>query len=138
MWMGLLTNRQTKKLAVRGQPYRLNVFDTVSICPLCECMSIKLSDVQYKAGQERFRTLSTSYYRGAHGVILVYDISSRASFLSMGKWIEEARTNAAPDAALYLVILQSHSQMQKPKTNMVDLGWEQVRQGRNRWSRSFH
>ncbi|ORY72040.1 P-loop containing nucleoside triphosphate hydrolase protein [Pseudomassariella vexata] len=74
---------KSKKLAVRGKAYRLNVFDT--------------------AGQERFRTLSTSYYRGAHGVILVYDIASRKSFLSMERWIDEARANAAPDAALYLV-----------------------------------
>ncbi|KAI1852372.1 hypothetical protein JX266_002550 [Neoarthrinium moseri] len=74
---------KTKKLSVRGQAYRLNVFDT--------------------AGQERFRTLSTSYYRGAHGVILVYDISSRSSFLSMEKWIEEARNNAQPEAVLYIV-----------------------------------
>ncbi|KAI2623260.1 ras-domain-containing protein [Hypoxylon sp. NC1633] len=72
-----------KKLAVRGKAYRLNIFDT--------------------AGQERFRTLSTSYYRGAHGVILVYDISNRKSFLSMEKWIDEARSNASPDAVLYLV-----------------------------------
>ncbi|KAI0852280.1 ras-domain-containing protein [Daldinia vernicosa] len=72
-----------KKLAVRGKAYRLNIFDT--------------------AGQERFRTLSTSYYRGAHGVIIVYDITSRKSFLSMDKWIDEARSNASPDAVLYLV-----------------------------------
>ncbi|KAF7534481.1 hypothetical protein G7054_g6166 [Neopestalotiopsis clavispora] len=56
-----------------------------------------------KAGQERFRTLSTSYYRGAHGVIIVYDISSRSSFAAMDKWIEEARNNANPDAVLYIV-----------------------------------
>ncbi|KAI2473778.1 ras-domain-containing protein [Annulohypoxylon bovei var. microspora] len=72
-----------KKLAVHGKAYRLNIFDT--------------------AGQERFRTLSTSYYRGAHAVILVYDITSRKSFLSMEKWIDEARLNASPDAVLYLV-----------------------------------
>ncbi|KAI1805542.1 ras-domain-containing protein [Daldinia bambusicola] len=72
-----------KKLAVRGKGYRLNIFDT--------------------AGQERFRTLSTSYYRGAHAVILVYDITSRKSFLSMEKWIDEARSSASPDAVLYLV-----------------------------------
>ncbi|KAI1662976.1 ras-domain-containing protein [Daldinia decipiens] len=72
-----------KKLAVRGKAYRLNIFDT--------------------AGQERFRTLSTSYYRGAHGVIIVYDITSRKSFLSMEKWIDEARSSASPDAVLYLV-----------------------------------
>ncbi|KAI1331932.1 rab protein [Xylariaceae sp. FL0255] len=72
-----------KKLAVRGKAYRLNIFDT--------------------AGQERFRTLSTSYYRGAHAVILVYDISSKKSFASMEKWFDEARMNANPDAVLYLV-----------------------------------
>ncbi|KAI1180928.1 ras family-domain-containing protein [Nemania sp. FL0916] len=74
---------KTKKLAVRGKAYKLNIFDT--------------------AGQERFRTLSTSYYRGAHGVILVYDVSSKKSFASMEKWFDEARMNANPDAVLYLV-----------------------------------
>lgn len=56
-----------------------------------------------KAGQERFRTLSTSYYRGAHGVLLVYDVSSRTSFASMDKWFDEAEVNTAPGVALYLV-----------------------------------
>lgn len=60
-----------------------------------------------QAGQERFRTLSTSYYRGAHGVILVYDISNKKSFASMEKWFDEARMNANPDAVLYLVRINS-------------------------------
>ncbi|KAB5575887.1 ras family-domain-containing protein [Coniochaeta sp. 2T2.1] len=72
-----------KKLSVRGKPYRLTLFDT--------------------AGQERFRTLSTSFYRGAHAVILVYDISSRASFLTMDRWFEEVENNTVPEVALYLV-----------------------------------
>ncbi|CAP73118.1 uncharacterized protein PODANS_2_5320 [Podospora anserina S mat+] len=71
-----------KVLNVRGKPYRLTLFDT--------------------AGQERFRTLSTSFYRGAHGVLLVYDISTRASFLSMEKWFNEAEANTVEGVALYL------------------------------------
>ncbi|KAK4203671.1 P-loop containing nucleoside triphosphate hydrolase protein [Triangularia verruculosa] len=71
-----------KVLNVRGKPYRLTLFDT--------------------AGQERFRTLSTSFYRGAHGVLLVYDISTRASFLSMERWFNEAEANTVEGVALYL------------------------------------
>src|ERR1700709_573196 len=72
-----------KKLSVHGQTFRLNLLDT--------------------AGQERFRTLSNSYYRGAHGVILVYDISNRDSFLAMERWFEEVETNATPGVVTYLV-----------------------------------
>ncbi|KAK0720485.1 ribosomal S3Ae family-domain-containing protein [Lasiosphaeris hirsuta] len=59
--------------------------------------------IDFKAGQERFRTLSTSFYRGAHGVLLVYDISSRASFLTMERWFDEAEANTVEAVALYLV-----------------------------------
>jgi hypothetical protein len=67
-----------------------------------------------QAGQERFRTLSTSFYRGAHGVILVYDVSSRSSFQSMDKWFEEAETNTVSGAALYLVCLPAYPPTHPP------------------------
>ena len=41
------------------------------------------------AGQERFRTLTSSYYRGAHGIILVYDITSRGSYTNVTEWLKE-------------------------------------------------
>lgn len=58
---------------------------------------------QKQAGQERFRTLSTSFYRGAHGVLVVYDVTSRTSFASVDRWFDEAELNAGEDVALYLV-----------------------------------
>ena len=36
-------------------------------------------------------------------MILVYDISSRDSFLAMERWFEEAESNAMPGAVMYLV-----------------------------------
>jgi len=38
------------------------------------------------AGQERFRTAVAGYYRGALGVILVYDVTNRQSFQNIGYW----------------------------------------------------
>lgn len=51
------------------------------------------------AGQERFRTLSTSYYRGAHGIVFVYDVTNRATFDQMDSWFAEAEANTAVAAA---------------------------------------
>ena len=41
------------------------------------------------AGQERFKTITASYYKGAHGVILVYDITDRQSFKDIENWLAE-------------------------------------------------
>eukprot|EP00455_Lapot_gusevi_P044519 TRINITY_DN5569_c0_g4_i1.p1 TRINITY_DN5569_c0_g4~~TRINITY_DN5569_c0_g4_i1.p1 ORF type:complete len:211 (+),score=63.54 TRINITY_DN5569_c0_g4_i1:90-722(+) len=41
------------------------------------------------AGQERFRTIRSAYYRGADGIILVYDVTSRASFDHIDTWLQE-------------------------------------------------
>lgn len=38
------------------------------------------------AGQERYRTAVASYYRGALGVVLVYDVTNRESFHNIGYW----------------------------------------------------
>ncbi|KAG0293809.1 Ras- protein Rab-4A [Linnemannia gamsii] len=47
--------------------------------------------------------VTRSYYRGAAGALLVYDISNRNSFTSIAKWIADARKLAGADIALMLV-----------------------------------
>nr|GME14576.1 ras-related protein RABC2a-like [Ipomoea batatas] len=59
-----------KILTVGGKKLKLTIWDT--------------------AGQERFRTLTTSYYRGAQGIILVYDVTRRETFLNLSDiWAKE-------------------------------------------------
>eukprot|EP00929_Paragymnodinium_shiwhaense_P118508 TRINITY_DN9041_c0_g1_i1.p1 TRINITY_DN9041_c0_g1~~TRINITY_DN9041_c0_g1_i1.p1 ORF type:complete len:269 (+),score=41.16 TRINITY_DN9041_c0_g1_i1:113-919(+) len=55
------------------------------------------------AGQDRFRSIVRSYYRGAAGALLVYDITRRDSFEHVTQWLEEARSSADPELVITLV-----------------------------------
>jgi len=50
--------------------------------------SVKLQ-IWDTAGQEKFRTITSSYYRGAHGIIVCYDITDGASFNHVRDWLSE-------------------------------------------------
>jgi len=41
---------------------------------------------QDTAGQERYRTITTAYYRGAMGFVLMYDITNEDSFNAVQDW----------------------------------------------------
>uniref|UniRef100_A0A8C6TM93 small monomeric GTPase n=1 Tax=Neogobius melanostomus TaxID=47308 RepID=A0A8C6TM93_9GOBI len=49
------------------------------------------------AGQERFRTITTAYYRGAMGIMLVYDITHEKSFDNIKNWIRNIEEHASSD-----------------------------------------
>ena len=58
---------EIKSINVDGKIIKLQIWDT--------------------AGQERFSKITESFYRGAHGVFFVYDISNGKSFDSIGRWL---------------------------------------------------
>ena len=55
------------------------------------------------AGQERYRAVTSQYYRGAHGALLVYDISKRDTFKSAAAWLRELREHADGKPVVALV-----------------------------------
>ncbi|KAL1323219.1 hypothetical protein HN51_068286 [Arachis hypogaea] len=55
------------------------------------------------AGQERFRAVTSAYYRGAVGALIVYDISRRTTFDSVGRWLDELKTHCDTTVAMMLV-----------------------------------
>ena len=46
------------------------------------------------AGQERFKNIISSYYRGAHGILLIYDVTDKDSFRNLANWLIEIEKNA--------------------------------------------
>jgi len=55
------------------------------------------------AGTESFRSITRSYYRGAAGCLLVYDVTSRASFMNARAWLADVREHADPHLTCILV-----------------------------------
>ncbi|CAL9110807.1 unnamed protein product [Musa textilis] len=55
------------------------------------------------AGQESFRSITRSYYRGAAGALLVYDITRRETFNHLASWLEDARQHTNPNMTIMLI-----------------------------------
>ncbi|MGH0158957.1 UNVERIFIED_CONTAM: hypothetical protein FKN15_036650 [Acipenser sinensis] len=62
-----------------------------------------LAVLQDTAGQERYRTITTAYYRGAMGFILMYDICNEESFNAVQDWATQIKTYSWDNAQVILV-----------------------------------
>ncbi|CAJ2666035.1 unnamed protein product [Trifolium pratense] len=72
-----------RMLTIDSRPIKLQIWDT--------------------AGQESFRSITRSYYRGAAGALLVYDITRRETFNHLASWLEDARQHANPNMTITLI-----------------------------------
>ncbi|XP_046391042.1 ras-related protein Rab-36-like [Ischnura elegans] len=55
------------------------------------------------AGQERFKCIASSYYRGAHVVVVVFDLTSLMTLMHCHKWLEEALSANSGTPKMFLV-----------------------------------
>lgn len=74
--------------------------------------TIEIDKKQYKlqiwdtTGQERFSSITDNFYRSLDGVILTFDVHTRASFEGLSKWLNKTREHA-PNVPILLVGCQS-------------------------------
>ena len=66
-----------KTVELRGKRVKLQIWDT--------------------AGQERFQNIAANYYRGAMGIMLVYDVTNTTSFGNIARWLRTIRKHASED-----------------------------------------
>ena len=70
---------------------------------------VKIDNLQLKvqiwdtAGMERYKALTSAYYKGAKGVIVVYDICRKKTFENIDKWIDDFKSKADEDAVILLI-----------------------------------
>jgi Ras-related protein Rab-1A len=55
------------------------------------------------AGQERFKNIIASYYRGAHGILLLYDVTDKDSFKNLSNWLIEIEKNSSKNVIKVLI-----------------------------------
>eukprot|EP01116_Phalansterium_solitarium_P003952 TRINITY_DN1479_c1_g1_i1.p2 TRINITY_DN1479_c1_g1~~TRINITY_DN1479_c1_g1_i1.p2 ORF type:complete len:201 (-),score=77.84 TRINITY_DN1479_c1_g1_i1:388-990(-) len=72
-----------RMITIEGKQVKLQIWDT--------------------AGQESFRSITRSYYRGAHGALLVYDITRRETFNHLKGWLAEVRENSNKEMIIMLL-----------------------------------
>ena len=74
----------------------------LTVCMVCFIRAAAVLNGN-QAGQESFRSITRSYYRGAAGALLVYDITRRETFNHLTRWLEEARQNSNSNMAIMLI-----------------------------------
>ena len=55
------------------------------------------------AGQEKYRSITSSYYKGAQGCLLVYDITRKETFDNIDKWFSELKNSSNSDITAILI-----------------------------------
>ena len=70
---------------------------------------VKMQGVAFKlqiwdtAGQESFQSITKIFYRGAHAVLLTYDLTSMDSFMNLNHWFQEIKNQSEANALIFLV-----------------------------------
>ncbi|KAH7825119.1 Rab11a [Monocercomonoides exilis] len=73
----------TRSIQIEGKTIKAQIWDT--------------------AGQDRYRAITSAYYRGAVGALLVYDISKHSTYENVERWLKELRDHADPNIVIMLV-----------------------------------
>ena len=86
---------QEAHLSTIGLDYRLKTMT------LENGKNIKLQ-IWDTAGQDRFRAITKNYYKGANGIILIYDVTNLQSYENVKNWIAQIKEEANQNVLIYL------------------------------------
>ncbi|KAL4488790.1 hypothetical protein ABPG72_016443 [Tetrahymena utriculariae] len=82
------------------------------------------------AGQESFRSITRSYYKGAIGAVVVFDITKRSSFDNLPKWLHDIKEQGKEDTFV-LIVGNKFDQMLHRKVSQQEASEFAEQQGYN-------
>jgi len=65
-----------------------------------ETIKVQLWDT---AGQDRYRTIAKNYYKGSHGILLLYDITKEKSFGNIREWIKTIKEEVYDNTIIFII-----------------------------------
>ena len=74
------------------------------------------------AGQERFKNIQASYYKGANGILVVYDITNKESFEHLNSWLIEIEKNGNKN--VYKLLIGNKSDLEEQRAIKKEEGEE--------------
>jgi Ras family len=75
------------------------------------------------AGQEKFHVITRAYYRGAHGIALIYDVTDADSFKNVNYWMANIQTHASAEP-IHKVLLGNKVDLPSAREIPTDSGRE--------------
>ena len=67
------------------------------------------------AGEERFKTLIKHYYRGANGILLIFDLTKKSTFDKLNFWLEDLRENSDNIDNLYIHFIGNKNDLEEQR-----------------------
>ncbi|XP_042214877.1 ras-related protein Rab-34-like [Homarus americanus] len=100
---------EVERFDILGIPFNLQIWDT--------------------AGQERFKCIAASYYRGAHAVMVVFDVTNIVTLAHTAQWLEEARQANLNSNPLVFLVGTKRDLMSEGAYNQIEAQAKRVAQG---------
>ena len=91
-----------KTIEVKGKNVKIQIWDT--------------------AGQEAFQAITRTYYKGALGALLVYDITRHETFEHINRWLNEVKENGSKD--IYCILIGNKKDLEDQRQVKYEEGKE--------------
>ena len=95
----------SKELVIEGHNVKVQIWDT--------------------AGQEKYKSITNAYYKGAKGAFVVYDITNKNSFDNADNWLNNLRASA--DKKCSIILIGNKSDLEDKREVCIEQGEEKAK-----------